>query len=708
MAENQGPCATDEVLQQLLLGLLPRPQAACLEMHVLDCRRCGQRLAATQAEDALVEAARGQATLPHEPDDADVQRLVNYLCELTLPTMGLVSGHQVAAEEPEALRRFLAPATSADELGRIGAYRVLEVLGLGGMGIVLEAEDTQLGRRVALKVMRPLLAASPAARARFLREARAAAAVEHDHVVVIHQVGEHDGLPYLAMPLLMGESLARRVARQGRLPAAETVRIGREIAEGLAAAHQRGVVHRDIKPENIWLEAPQDRVKILDFGLARLTDDRLALTQSGTVAGTPLYMSPEQARGEGVDHRTDLFSLGCVMYRLLAGETPFSGPNATAILLAVTQQESVPLGRLVPEVPRALSGLVESLLHKDPRRRVQSATEVVSALTVLGRNVEDPRHPVRSRRRRLGALVALGIVLAGLLVLAAVVFCLTTAQGTLVLDLKDPDAAVTIDGRQVSIRAQGEAVRITLPSGSHEMLVSKDSFKAYTNHFVMGRGGQVDLEVRLEPLRGSEQKVESSPPQVAAASAPSPQREAKLEGAMPPASASKTPASGSRESSVNLAFVFDDKASTEKYWEWSDQWTFNKEGGYAPKGPDCFLRSRHSYGGNLMIDMVFDLGDARFSNTGGCWITAWGKRLLISNFPGHVEARVHIQRAGDQILFRLNGEEQRIAVEPEIGSRPTVIDIYWRSRPSHFRSIKIQAQGIEPADMSRPKPTWRG
>ncbi len=316
MEEKQDLCANDAMLQQLLLGMVAREQATRLEVHVLGCRRCGERLAGIQAEDTLVEAAHARPTGPGRDDDEPLQRLVDRLCRLPMPAMGSAAGPPPVAEALDELRRFLAPAELPDELGRIAGYRVLKVLGSGGMGIVMEAEDMQLGRRAALKVMRPMLAASPAARTRFLREARAAAAIQHDNVVTIYQVGEHDGLPYLAMQLLDGEPLARRLARQGKFPLAETVRIGRQIAAGLAAAHAREVVHRDIKPDNIWLETEGDRVKILDFGLAHVADNLPRLTQSGAVAGTPAYMAPEQIANEAVDPRSDLFSLGCVLYEM--------------------------------------------------------------------------------------------------------------------------------------------------------------------------------------------------------------------------------------------------------------------------------------------------------------------------------------------------------------------------------------------------------
>src|SRR5262245_43613742 len=205
----------------------------------------------------------------------------------------------------------LPSATIPDMPERLGPYKLLKQLGHGGMGVVFLAEDTQLGRRAAVKVMRPEMAAyDPRAYERFLREARAAAAVRHDHVVTVYQVGEQNGVPYLAMELLRGITLSAYLGQRLTPTIAAAARLGREVAEGLAAAHARGLVHRDIKPGNIWLEAPNGRVKLLDFGLARPAGPDVPgpdrLTGSGLVVGTPGYMSPEQARGEPLDERTDL------------------------------------------------------------------------------------------------------------------------------------------------------------------------------------------------------------------------------------------------------------------------------------------------------------------------------------------------------------------------------------------------------------------
>ncbi len=294
---------------------------------------------------------------------------------------------------------ILAPPQQPGELGRLGQYRVLKVLGQGGMGVVYQAEDPHLERPVALKAMLPGFSASTEARQRFLREAKSAAAVKHDHVVTIHQVGEDRGAPFLAMEFLEGEPLDRRLQREPKMPIAVVLRIGRELAEGLSAAHERGLIHRDIKPANIWLEEvagggwrvkgeeedsrsfpatrhppPTTRVKILDFGLARGGGKgQEQLTQTGAIMGTPAFMAPEQARGETVDARSDLFSLGCVLYRMCAGELPFKGNDPISTLMSVATVNPPSVQTLNAAVPPALARLVNRLLAKDPARRPASA-----------------------------------------------------------------------------------------------------------------------------------------------------------------------------------------------------------------------------------------------------------------------------------------------------------------------------------------------
>ncbi len=279
----------------------------------------------------------------------------------------------------------LRPPEEAGEIGRLGPFRVMNLLGAGGMGSVYRAIDTQLGRPVALKVLLAPRADSERARARFLREARTAAALEHDHVVSVYQFGEDNGVLYLAMPLLHGQTLRDRLKQSPPLTMMEILRIGRETAEGLAAAHELGLIHRDVKPGNIWLEEGSGRVKILDFGLARVAADEASqLTQHGTVVGTPAFMAPEQARGrEDFDGRGDLFSLGGILYRMVTGKLPFPAEHTTAMLLSLLSDDPIPPRTVNPAIPPALEALILRLLAKDPAARPQSARLVVEAIRAL-------------------------------------------------------------------------------------------------------------------------------------------------------------------------------------------------------------------------------------------------------------------------------------------------------------------------------------
>ena len=326
-------CPDDATLAQLLAGLLPAERAELYEPHLAHCERCAARAVELAISDELAAALRdtrvGEDTAP-SPDASLVAALIERLGNLT--------NHPNVAHLPteDELRSVLRPAECEGDLGRIGDYRVLEVLGAGAMGIVFRAVDVALARPVAIKVMRPQLAASRDACLRFRREACAAAAFEHKHVVTIYHVGEDQGTPYFAMQLLEGESLRSRLMRLGKLPVPEVLRVGREIAMGLAAAHRRGLLHRDIKPDNVWLEADAGQVKIVDFGLARAADGTPSITHAGAILGTPQYMAPEQIRGDAIDERCDLFSLGSLLYYAATGQPPFSGSNVMATLLAVS------------------------------------------------------------------------------------------------------------------------------------------------------------------------------------------------------------------------------------------------------------------------------------------------------------------------------------------------------------------------------------
>jgi serine/threonine protein kinase/predicted RNA-binding Zn-ribbon protein involved in translation (DUF1610 family) len=386
---------------------------------------------------------RLQALLDDEGARGDVDELVHHLenclhCQETLQELAAPSdvwtctawGLRNEARMEPALHRllgqlkeedpllgedgglsFLRPADKPDLLGLLDRYEVREEIGRGGMGVVLKALDPDLNRIVAIKVLSPWLANNATARRRFVREAKAAAAVCHEHVVAVHGVSETDGLPYLVMQYVAGESLQERLDREGPLEVEEVVRIGLQTASGLAAAHAQGLIHRDVKPANLLLENGVARVKITDFGLARMTDE-VGLTQNDVVAGTPEYMAPEQASGEVVDHRADLFSLGSVLYACCTGVPPFRGSTALAVLRRVIDEEPLSIRSLNPDAPAWLEAFIVRLMAKDPAQRFQNVAEAAELLegylahlrqpttvpapqvpSLVGRTAETPAHP---------------------------------------------------------------------------------------------------------------------------------------------------------------------------------------------------------------------------------------------------------------------------------------------------------------------------
>jgi serine/threonine protein kinase len=466
------------------------------------------------------------------------------------------------------LRRFL----------RLGPYRVLRQLGQGGMGLVYEAEDQRLKRRVALKVMLPQHAANTKARQRFLREAQAQAAIEHDHIVAIFQADEDDGVPFIAMPLLKGETLSEVLKRDGRVPLADLLRIGRETAEGLSAAHEQGLIHRDIKPSNLWLEArggrrgvrgenqeargerrevrgenqttvaPRPspltpRVKILDFGLARAAQvaDDAHLTGTGVALGTPAYMAPEQARGEAVDARSDLFSLGCVLYQMGTGALPFQGSSVMAVLNALANGTPTPPRELNPDLPAGLAELIERLLAKNPTARPADAQAVADALAALERTsvaaaptemlsaaaatvtpstgqagslphtvrgascqLAPPRQGSPKRRRFVLALA----FLATIFILAGGIFGIiriATPEGDYVIDTDDPDFAFSVSKGTVLLEDKKTKRNYNLKvlkqtSGEFELEVTDPDHDLAFNSktFTIKRGQTVALKAWFE------------------------------------------------------------------------------------------------------------------------------------------------------------------------------------------------------------------
>jgi serine/threonine protein kinase len=373
------PCPSTDELRRLLVATLPDAQEQAAAQHLEHCQCCQVKL------EELATSGTKLSQLVERLHESEPVADSAYWPALRAAGQAAAFAPTIAPPSSPRPRNsgtnFLGPPTDPAYIGRLAHFDVMRMIGRGGMGIVLEAFDSRLQRNVALKVLDPEVAHDATARQRFCREARAAASITHENVIAVHQV-EHapEGeLPYLVMQLITGETLEQRLLREQRLPLKEIVRIALQTAQGLAAAHAQGLTHRDIKPGNILLEPPHDRVKLTDFGLARIADD-VKLTRTGYVSGTPLYMSPEQALGEPGDARSDLFSLGVVLYEMCAGQPPFQGNSALAILKQITDTKHRPLRELNPDVPEWLAEMVDELLSKKPEDRYQSAADLAEVL----------------------------------------------------------------------------------------------------------------------------------------------------------------------------------------------------------------------------------------------------------------------------------------------------------------------------------------
>jgi serine/threonine protein kinase len=370
-------CPSSADLRELLEGNVADSDQAGVVAHLDQCPSCQQSLEALAKGDSSFAVTVLEQSEYKTPDANSAFWPALQQAEQTLT----VAAPAASKSSPEISLDFLDPSEDGSHLGSLSHFNIVRVVGRGGMGVVLHAVDTYLERDVAVKVLDPEVAKDELARTRFCREARAAASINHENVVAVHQVEHEEGkdLPFLVMELISGESLEKKLQREGRVSLREIVSIGMQTAAGLAAAHDKGLIHRDIKPGNILLEKSGQRVKLTDFGLARAAED-VRLTRSGLVAGTPLYMSPEQASGEELDARSDLFSLGVVLYELAAGEPPFNGKTPLAVLKRLTEDQPQPLRERNPDLPEWFVHIVDRLLAKNPKDRFQSAREVADTL----------------------------------------------------------------------------------------------------------------------------------------------------------------------------------------------------------------------------------------------------------------------------------------------------------------------------------------
>lgn len=440
-------------------------------------------------------------------------------------------------DRPTELDRttFLEPSDHPESLGRFARFEIMEVLGRGGMGIVMRGYDTSLNRHSAVKVLAPELATSAAARKRFSREAKSAAAVVHAHVVPIQTVDEHNGLPYLVMPVVEGQSVDARVRNSGPVTVIEAVRIASQIAEGLAAAHAQGLVHRDIKPANVLLENGVERVQITDFGLARAIDDA-SMTRSGVIAGTPQYMSPEQAHGDSIDHRSDLFSLGSLIYFMLTGHSPFRAETTMGVLNRIGNEQPRSLRSINPDIPEWFEQIVMKLLAKPCDDRFQTASEVAELLQSWHAHLQQPDIVDRPQKlrststprakagRSRGGLTKWLVATAafGFLAFAGVFIVLELDKGTLTIESEADDVPIRImQGEEVvkrlTVTKKGTSVRVA--TGKYVVLIDGEfsDIQVEPGAVTLGRRETKAVRIvqsreRAETIRNASEELGSQEP----------------------------------------------------------------------------------------------------------------------------------------------------------------------------------------------------
>ena len=482
-------CLDASQVESLLHGNLTLEESEAAQNHVEQCEAC---------------RARVESTIGPQEWWSEVQGvLLNSRSRSFSPCHDFSTGLEPDESSSSKLLDLLGPTDDPNMLGRIGPYEIIGLLGQGGMGAVFKGFDRSLNRFVAIKMLLPHLAASGAARKRFAREGQAVAAVVDDHVMAIHCVDEWQGVPYLVMTYSRGVSLQKRLSDNGPLEVREILRIGMQTAKGLAAAHAQGIVHRDIKPANIFLDQTVERVQLMDFGLARAVDDA-SLTRTGVLAGTPQYMSPEQARAETVDHCSDLFSLGSVMYAMCTGHAPFRAESSYSVLRLITDKEPRPIREINPDIPEWLCAIISKLMAKQASDRYSSAKEISDLLEDCLAHVQQPAAkplpvavaalaPTKTRRPPIGNFIAAAAFAFALLV-AGVFIVLELNKGTLTIQSDTDDVRIRIThGDEVvdelKVSKSGQSVRVAAGNYKVEIVGEADDLVVENGQVTLHRAG---------------------------------------------------------------------------------------------------------------------------------------------------------------------------------------------------------------------------
>ncbi len=415
---TESTCPKSQLTRLICDELNPQDTGRIME-HLERCKSCQAELEFKSADQSWWN--RVTVGLKGIPTDKQNRVLEPETKTLSIDTMLEFDSNTKRATHSQPVLDMLDPPTHPEMLGQIDEFEIEAKIGQGGMGIVFRGFDRSLNRPVAIKVLAPHLGSNDVARQRFEREAKAAAAVVHPSVVPIYRVSTtNKDRPYIAMALADGLSLQEHVTAHGPFDVKDVVRIGIQIASGLAEAHKQGLIHRDIKPANVLMEKDVSRILITDFGLARAADD-VMMTQSGCLAGTPSYMSPEQVVGTELDHRSDLFSLGSLLYFISTGREPFRAESAFAVINKVTRAVPKSPRNINVDIPEVLNRIIERLLEKNPVNRIESAAKLEELLTQVLAHLQEPKQhsfpdvkATTIERRRVARQIGWGMAIVGI------------------------------------------------------------------------------------------------------------------------------------------------------------------------------------------------------------------------------------------------------------------------------------------------------
>ena len=519
MTTKESNCPPKTDLVDYLLGKLPVEILERVENHFADCQSCEETIRNLNAQDTLSEIVGQAMEFSDVSQPSDQQFLSSLIDRLQVPHPWNSNQRAELCDRGAEVLAALQPTDDENAIGQLGNYLLEEIVGTGSTGVVFRAVDQQLNRTVALKVLRPSLGNQ--ARIRFMAEAQAAASIEHPNVVTIYHVSEENGLALIAMQWIPGETLEERLTNVTFLPEDAVRQIATQIAAGLQAAHDNALIHRDIKPANIWLREETDEVTILDFGLARIADDDPHMTNTGMLAGTPNYMSPEQSRGQELDGRSDLFSLGCIIYRAATGKLPFGAGGVLATLQSIQNHHPAPPHQLNPSVSQDFADLTMCLLEKEVANRPDSAQHLkqalqesrdawpfVAASQTAKHRADKPAVSAITNSTgsskwlswkwlSIAAMIALGFF--GWQAFGQQIIRVATNHGELVIETNDENVVVKIlsNGEEIQVVDADSLQRIDIRAGEYELHASSKSsesgehaFEIKPNKIVMARGGK--------------------------------------------------------------------------------------------------------------------------------------------------------------------------------------------------------------------------